>query len=136
MEVINMKTAYPVIFTKLADGYAVHAPDFPLDTQGDDLTEAIEMARDAIGIMGIDMEDDKKELPKPSNPESITYETGSFISMVDIDFTEYRRANEKRTVRRNVSLPSWLNAEAERAGINVSAVLQKALKQELQIVNR
>jgi len=54
--------------------------------------------------------------------------------MVDIDFTAYRRANEKRTVRRNVSLPSWLNVEAEKAGINVSAVLQMALKQELHIV--
>ena len=49
------------------------------------------------------------------------------------NFTAYRRANEKRTVRRNVSLPSWLNVEAERAGINVSAVLQTALKQELHI---
>ena len=131
-----MKTAYPVVFTKLANGYVVHVPDFALDTQGDDLAEAIEMARDAIGIMGIDMEDENKALPKPSNLENVNCETGGFISMVDIDFTEYRKANERRTVRRNVSLPSWLNAEAERAGINVSAVLQTALKQELQITGR
>jgi len=131
-----MKTAYPVIFTKLSDGYAVHAPDFPLDTQGDDLTEAIEMARDAIGIMGIDMEDDNKPLPNPSDPESVPYEAGEFVSMVDIDFIEYRRANERRTVRRNVSLPCWLNTEAEKAGINVSAILQTALKQELHIADR
>ena len=128
-----MKTAYPVIFTKLADGYTAHIPDFPIDTQGDDIADAIEMARDAIGIMGIDMEDDEKPLPTPSNLESITCEAGEFVSMVDIDFMEYRRANERRTVRRNVSLPSWLNTEAEKAGLNVSAVLQTALKQELQI---
>jgi predicted RNase H-like HicB family nuclease len=131
-----MKTAYPVIFTKLPDGYVAHAPDFPLDTQGDDLAEAIEMARDAIGIMGIDMEDDKKCLPKPSSPEEVTCEEGQFVSMVDIDFVEYRKANERRTVRRNVSLPSWLNREAEKAGINVSAILQTALKQELKIAER
>jgi len=131
-----MKTAYPVIFTKLADGFAAHAPDFPLDTQGDTLAGAIEMARDAIGIIGIDMEDDKKPLPKPSDPKNVTCEAGEFISMVDIDFTEYRRANERRTVRRNVSLPSWLNTEAEKAGVNVSAVLQAALKQELHISDR
>ena len=131
-----MKTSYPVIFKKLSDGYAVHVPDFPLDTQGDDLTEAIEMARDAIGIMGIDMEDDEISLPKPSNPENVACEAGELVSMVDIDFTEYRRANERRTVRRNVSLPSWLNAEAEKAGINVSAILQTALKRELQIADR
>jgi predicted RNase H-like HicB family nuclease len=131
-----MKTAYPVIFTKLSDGYAVHAPDFPLDTQGGDMADAIEMARDAIGIMGIDMEDDKKMLPKPSDPNIINISDSEFISMVDIDFTAYRKANERRTVRRNVSLPSWLNMEVEKAGINVSAVLQAALKQELQIVER
>ena len=33
-----------------------------------------------------------------------------------------------------VSLPSWLNVEAEKAGVNVSAVLQAALKKELHIV--
>ena len=131
-----MKTAYPVIFRQLTDGYSVHVPDFPLDTQGDNLAEAIEMARDAIGIMGIDMEDDKKPLPQPTSQESVKFKPGEFVSMVDIDFTEYRKANERRTVRRNVSLPGWLNTEAEKAGINVSAILQKALKQELHMANR
>ncbi|MCL2498963.1 MAG: type II toxin-antitoxin system HicB family antitoxin [Defluviitaleaceae bacterium] len=127
-----MKTAYPVIFTKVMNGYIAHAPDFPLDTQGGDITEAIEMARDAIGIMGIDMEDEKKCLPPPSDPESVTLKQGEIVSMVDIDFVAYRKANDKRTVRRNVSLPSWLNREADRAGINVSAILQTALKRELK----
>lgn len=131
-----MKTAYPVVFTKLDDGYAVHVPDFPLDTQGDNLAEAIEMVRDAIGIMGIDLEDDKKPLPTPSGMESISCKAGEFASLVDIDFPAYRRAHENRSVRRNVTLPSWLDTEAEKAGINVSAVLQVALKQELRIDRR
>ena len=128
-----MKIAYPAIFLKLDNGYAVHVPDFPLDTQGDTLAEAMEMARDAIGIMGIDLEDEKKPLPTPSDPEKIACKKNEFVSLVDIDFVAYRRAHERRTVRRNVSLPSWLDVEAEKAGINVSAVLQAALKQELQI---
>lgn len=129
-----MKTVYPVIFTKLEEGgYMAYVPDMEINTQGDNLAEAIEMARDAIGLMGIDMEDEKKAIPTPSDIEDITHSDNDIISMVDIDFTAYRRANEKRTVRRNVSLPSWLNVEAEKAGINVSAVLQSALKQELRI---
>ncbi|MCL2563496.1 MAG: type II toxin-antitoxin system HicB family antitoxin [Oscillospiraceae bacterium] len=130
-----MKTAYPVVFTKLDDGYAVHVPDFPLDTQGDTLAEAIEMVRDAIGIMGIDMEDEKKPLPIPSSMESVACEPGAFVSMVDIDFLAYRRTHERRSVRRNVTLPSWLDAEAAKAGLNVSAVLQTALKQELHMTD-
>ena len=50
-----MKMVYPVIFTKLPDGYMAYVPDMDINTQGDDFAEAIEMARDAIGIMGIDM---------------------------------------------------------------------------------
>jgi len=131
-----MKTAYPVVFTKAEGGYAVYVPDFEIDTQGDDISQAIEMARDAIGIMGIDMEDDQKVLPMPSALDAAHCEEGEFVSLVDIDFSEYRRANERRTVRRNVSLPAWLDSAAEKAGINVSAVLQTALKQELQVADR
>ena len=126
-----MKRVYPVVFTKVEDGYAAYVPDMKIDTQGDDLAEAIEMARDAIGIMGIDMEDDKKEIPMPSRLEDVTCEADEIVSMVDIDFTVYRRQTDMRTVRRNVSLPSWLNEAADRAGLNVSSVLQSALKQEL-----
>lgn len=128
-----MKTAYPVVFTKISEGYLASAPDFPLDTHGSDLTDAISMVRDAIGIMGISLQDDGAELPTPSALESVERADGDIVSLVDIDFTEYRRANDTRAVRRNVSLPSWLDVEAEKAGINVSALLQAALKQELHI---
>ena len=47
---------------------------------------------------------------------------------------EGQNAAQLGQVRRNVSLPSWLNVEAEKAGVNVSAVLQAALKKELHIV--
>lgn len=66
-----MKAVYPVVFTKLSDGYMAYSPDFDINTQGDDLAEAISMVRDAIGIVGIDMEDDKKSLPEPSAVETI-----------------------------------------------------------------
>ena len=128
-----MKAVYPVLFTRLDDGYMAYVPDFDINTQGDDLADAIAMARDAIGLVGIDLEDDGKCIPLPSDPAHFSCASGELLSMVDIDFTAYRRANEKRTVRRNVSLPSWLNTEAENAGLNVSAVLQAALKQELHL---
>ncbi|MEG1017111.1 MAG: type II toxin-antitoxin system HicB family antitoxin [Oscillospiraceae bacterium] len=130
-----MRSVYPVVFTKCNGGYMAYVPDFDINSQGDDLAEAIEMARDAIGIMGIDIQDDKKVLPDSTPLESVPHEVGEVVSLVDIDFTAYRRANERRTVRRNVSLPSWLNTEAEKAGINVSALLQTAIKNELKLVD-
>lgn len=128
-----MKNSYPIILTPDSTGYAVGIPDFEIGTQGDSIPEAMEMARDAIGLMGIDMEDDGKTLPQPSALESVSKGPGDIVTLVDVDFTEYRRQNDMRTVRRNVSLPSWLNAAAEKAGLNVSAVLQSALKQQLHL---
>ena len=132
-----MKNSYPIVLTPDKVGYVVFIPDFNINTEGDTLTEAIEMARDAIGLMGIDMEDDKKELPAPSEMNSVTKETESdIVTLVDVDFAEYRRQNHMRTVRRNVTLPSWLDFEAEKSGVNVSAILQRALKQELHLTDR
>lgn len=130
-----MKNTYPIVLTPEAQGFTVYIPDFDVNTEGNDLTEAIEMARDAIGLMGIDMEDDGKALPAPSSLKSIQVQGGETVSLVDVDFTEYRRKNELRTVKKNCTIPSWLCYEAEKAGLNFSGVLQSALKRELHIVD-
>lgn len=132
-----MKAAYPIVMSSGEKYIVVFIPDFNINTQGEDYADAMEMARDAIGLMGIDMEDDGQDLPVPSELEAVSAtHPGDSVTLVDIDFAEYRRRNDMRTVRRNVSLPSWLNAAAEKAGVNVSAVLQNALKRELQLVDR
>ena len=131
-----MKKAYPIILTPDSDGYTVYIPDFNANTQGNDLAEAIEMARDAIGIMGIDMEDDKKVLPEPSSTANFKVNENELVSLVDVDFSEYRRKNEMKVVKKNCTLPSWLCYEAEKTNINFSQVLQAALKKELNITDR
>lgn len=133
-----MKNAYPVIMTQGKEFIVVFVPDFNINTQGKDIPDAIEMARDAIGLMGIDMQDEGEALPNASNIADIQAEapSGGIVSLVDVDFAEYRRKNDMRTVKKNCTIPSWLNFEAERAGVNFSAVLQAALKNELKIANR
>ena len=132
-----MLHAYPVILSYVPDDspypYLVTIPDFGSNTQGKDVPDAIYMARDAIGLMGITMEDGHEAIPAPSNLGTVTAEAGDIVTLVDVDFAEYRRQNDLRTVRRNCSLPAWLDAEAAKAKINVSAVLQNALKQELHL---
>ena len=132
-----MKAAYPIVMTKGKEHIIVYVPDFNINTEGADYADAMEMARDAIGLVGIDMEDDNEKLPKPSSiDEAKSGAENGIVTLVDVDFTEYRRKNDMKTVRRNVSLPSWLDVAAKEANVNVSAVLARALKQELNLAER
>lgn len=131
-----MKNAYPIVMTQGQNFIVAYIPDFNINTQGETVADTIEMARDAIGLMGIDMQDDGEPLPEPSAPADVSAPAGAIISLVDVDFAEYRRKNDLRTVKKNCTIPSWLNFEAEKAGLNFSAVLQAALKNELHITGR
>ncbi len=131
-----MKKAYPVVLSHGATHIVAYVPDFTINTQGCDLAEAMEMARDAIGLMGIDMEDDGLPLPDATELADVKTSAGEVVTLVDVDFAEYRRKHDSRAVKKNCTLPSWLAYEAEQAGINFSAILQAALKAELHIHDR
>ena len=141
-----MKQVYPVFIAEYKKDFLVYVPDMDIYTEGKTMADAIEMARDAIGLKGIDYEDDAKTIPSSSSREDaiakakenrdiFDYSTG-ILTLVDVNFTEYRRRMDNKAVRRNVTLPNWLNAEAERAQINVSRVLQEALINVLDISRR
>lgn len=122
-----MKNVYPAFFTITDTIILVEVPDLEILTEGKDMKNAIEMARDAIELKCVSLEDDKKEIPLPSEISSLDVNNGTFaedgttvISLVDIDSEEYRRKIDTKAVRKNVTIPSWLNYEAEHAGINIS----------------
>lgn len=127
-----MKKVYPVILTPAETGYVVYVPDLKINTEGENIANAMEMARDAIGLWAICEEDMGHSIPEPSSkyPEHSPEE---FVTLVDIDIDAYRRANDNRTIRKNLTLPSWLNERAEKAGVNFSQVLQEGLKNRLGI---
>lgn len=135
MEVLAMKKVYPVILTPAERGYVVYVPDLQINTEGSDIAEAIEMARDAIGLWGITEQDLGHEISEPS-AVALDHKPDEIVTLVDVDFDAYRRANDMRAVRKNVTIPSWLNDLAEKAGINFSQVLQEGLKQRLNVTER
>ena len=130
-----MKKVYPVVLTPADVGYVVFVPDLHINTEGTDVANAIEMARDAIGLWGICEEDMGRSIPSPSTLSPVC-ESNELVTLVDIDFDAYRRANDNRTIRKNLTIPSWLNDLAEKAGVNFSQVLQEGLKERLDVQNR
>lgn len=133
-----MLLIYPVMIEKnKTDKYHnVFIPDLNINTEGESIADSIKMARDAIGLWALcEKEDFGRELPEATEISAVQVEDGYFVTLVDVDYDEYKRKHDNRTVRRNVTLPFWLDLEAKNAKINVSAVLQRALKDELHIVS-
>lgn len=144
-----MRVTYPVIFTEVDTNILIEVPDLEILTEANEegknkgtMADAIMMARDAIGLACINAEDEKRSMVEPTKLSDVDISKGTFyedgvgiVSLVDVDLVEYRRMFDNKTVRRNVTLPNWLNLEAEKAQINVSRVLQEALMNVLNVSN-
>lgn len=132
---MKIKYVYPAIFEPETDGgYSVYFPDLPgCFTEGDTLEEAVEFAKDAIGIYLSELESDGKAFPVASAPASLCLSSGQFIALIDMDMLAYKQKHDNRAVKKTLTIPQWLNTMAEREGVNFSNVLQNALKERLGV---
>lgn len=134
-----MRTAYPLIIFRKENGekyHTVYIPDLDSYTQGEDYFECIEMARDLIGITWIEYQESNLKFPKPLEVENFEYYDDlipEMNSLVDIDFQEYKRKLENKTIKKTLSIPYKLNELGEKQGLNFSKVLQEALKEVLGV---
>lgn len=126
-----MKRAYPIIIEPVQDvhPYVVSIPDLDIFTEGDSLYDAVDMARDAIGLFLVDRLDN---VPDPSDIADVQAQApdGAIVTLVDIDLLAYKRQHDRRSVKKTLTIPAWLNERAEAEGINFSAVLREALEKK------
>jgi len=129
-----MKAVFTASLYPLEDGTGFQAcvPDVPgCVTTGRDLQDTLDNIRDALGGCLCALEDVNEPLPAPRMPQDFPSEPDATRILIDVDTLQYRIHTDTRAVRKNVSLPSWMNAMADRQGINCSQVLQEALRQRL-----
>ncbi|WP_251205359.1 type II toxin-antitoxin system HicB family antitoxin [Acetatifactor aquisgranensis] len=126
-----MKLTYPACFypdEERKGAYAVVVPDLPgCVSGGDTLAEAMVMGMDAASGWVLDELEDGKPAPPASPLESITPEPGGFVSMLVLDMDSYAEKYGEKAVRKNLTIPAWLNTFAEKNHINFSQVLQDSL---------
>ena len=122
---------YPAIFSPENNTYNVTFPDVPeAITLGENITEAVIMAQSALGLALYE----RTQMPPASSPKDIHLESDEdFVVMISLDLNEYRRKNHAKIVRKNTSIPEWLNILAEKENINFSQTLTDALKQKLGV---
>jgi predicted RNase H-like HicB family nuclease len=123
-----MQLTYPAIFYEGEGGYAVEVPDLPGCTSGGaTLAEAIIMGTDAASGWVLDELEDGKPAPKASPIRAIRPGAGGFVSMLVLDMDAYAEKYGNKAVRKNLTIPAWLNTFAEARHINFSQVLQESL---------
>ena len=127
-----MKYVYPIILFSDDDKISVTVPDLAgCHTFGDDIADALIMAKDAIEMWLWDAENNSEFIPPASN--ILDVDDNCIVTLVVADTDEYRRLNDTRAVKKTLSIPSWLNALAEKANAPFSQILQEGLKDYLQI---
>lgn len=129
----NTLLTYPAIFTQENGQYWVEFID--LDgcySDGKTLAEAMENAKEAMGLYLEDLE----EYPKCTDDiKNISLEENQIISFVSINLLEHKRKYENKSIKKTLSIPAWLNTVAEKENVNFSQLLQKALIETLKIDN-
>lgn len=121
---------YPAIFHKEDESYWVEFPDLPgCQSVGDTLEEITLSASEALGLYLYSLKENGIVPNHASDIENIEHDRGSFVSLVSCNLEQY----EKRTksVKKTLTIPEWLNEEAEKKHLNFSSVLQQALLEQL-----
>ncbi len=130
------KETYTAVFHPEPDvgGYSVSFPDLPgCYTQGNDLDEAIAMAADALGLYLYTLKEDHIPFPPASDPSDIKADGKDFTTLVTWSEADYLRRIDNRTVKKNLTIPAWMDTLARERHLNFSQILQGALRQKLGV---
>ncbi|WP_342409784.1 type II toxin-antitoxin system HicB family antitoxin [Paenibacillus sp. FSL R10-2778] len=118
------------------EGISVRFPDLPgCLTSSDTAEEAHAAAREALeGFMYV-MEQDNDPIPSPSVLGDILKQADPTEAACEVQvyMPTVRDAMEAKAVKKTLTVPKWLNDEAEKQHLNFSQVLQEGLKRSLGI---
>ena len=128
---------YPAIFEYAEDGITITFPDLPgcISCAGSQ-EEALYMAKDVLGVFIAACESLGDTIPAPSKGSDIKTEPGQAVFMVDVWLPIYREEKRSGSVKKNVTIPVWLNSLAEKQKLNFSQILQAGIKASLGIQDR
>jgi len=125
---------YPAILNYMGNGISIEFPDLPGCLPcADTSEEAARNAKEAMGLHLWGMEKDNDPIPEPTDITALKYSAGEILLLVEVFMPPIRDRLNNKFVKKTLSIPQWLNAEAERAGVNFSQILQNGLKDYLHL---
>ncbi len=131
-----MKDTYifPAILNYADDGISIEFPDLPgCLSCADSTEEAVKNSKEVLGLFLWSMEKDNDEIPKPTEITNLKLEYNDIPLLVEVFMPPIRERLNNKFVKKTLSIPQWLNIEAEQKGVNFSQILQNALKEYLNV---
>lgn len=123
---------FPAYFYYDDDGISIEFPDLPGCLPcAQTSEEAFHNAAESLGLHLFGMEQDHDPIPSPTPVRELHPEDGAVITMIEVFMPSVRDRINNKVVKKTLTLPSWLNREAEAANVNFSLVLQEGLKRYL-----
>lgn len=133
-DIMKDRYAYVALFDIADDGISISFPDLPGCLPcADTLEEAIENAREALGLHIWGLEKDGEELPAPTPFDQVKCDRNQAVAVIDVFMPTFRDKLNNRFVKKTLSLPAWLADLADKDGVNCSKVFQTALMKYLGV---
>lgn len=99
-------------------------------TDGETLEEVVMNAKDVLAGTLFTMAKNNIAFPKSEN-RKIELKNGEFLIYVDVWILPILEKAKNQAVKKTLTIPKWLNDEAEKHSLNFSNILQTALKEAL-----
>ena len=124
---------YIAIFTFDSDGITIEFPDLPgCLSCADSYQEAYENAEEALSLHLYNMEQSCEEIPTPSCIENIELDKNQRTALIKANMRLARAKIENITVKKTITLPSYMNIWGEQNHINFSKLLQEQIRLMMQ----
>ena len=119
---------YPAKIKCEGDNYQIKFLDFPNMSlvEANTREDAIRSAQEYLALEILDYESRGQDLPYPSENENE-------IIYIHIWMPYFRNASKEIYVKKNVTIPQWLDILAKENRVNYSAALVKGIKMALGI---
>lgn len=125
---------YPAIFDYADDGISIEFPDLPGCLPCAETTEeAFKNAKEAMALHLYSMEEDKEEIPVPSDIKSLKPADNQVVTFIEVWMPPFRDAIKQKSVKKTLTISKWLDDLASEHNVNFSHILQDALKQYLGV---
>ena len=130
---MKSRLLYPCIVKKEDGIFYANFLDFEgCFTDGETLEEVVINAKDVLSGTLFTMA--KHNIPFPSSEnKKIDLKDGEFLIYIDVWISPILEKAKNQSIKKTLTIPKWLNDEAEKHSINFSNLLQTAIKKYLNI---